>query len=185
MASVSQLLALKGHKVHAIGRMATVFDAIERMVAHNVGALLVMEDLVMEDLVIEDLVAEEKVTRAVAENDVAAGVAARGVLGMRPSGILTERDYLRKVALKGRASRTTLVHEIMTRKLISVHPDTAIESCMDLMTRNHIRHLPVFEGEALAGLVSIGDIIKHLAGDRQMQIEQLTAYIQGGEMARC
>jgi CBS domain-containing protein len=185
MASVSQLLALKGHKVHAIGRMATVFDAIERMVAHNVGALLVMEDLVMEDLVMEDLVAEEKVTRAVAENDVAAGVAARGVLGMRPSGILTERDYLRKVALKGRASRTTLVHEIMTRKLISVHPDTAIESCMDLMTRNHIRHLPVFEGEALAGLVSIGDIIKHLAGDRQMQIEQLTAYIQGGEMARC
>jgi CBS domain-containing protein len=185
MASVSQLLALKGHKVHAIGRMATVFDAIERMVAHNVGALLVMEDLVMEDLVMEDNVAEEKVTRAVAENDVAAGVAARGVLGMRPSGILTERDYLRKVALKGRASRTTLVHEIMTRKLISVHPDTAIESCMDLMTRNHIRHLPVFEGEALAGLVSIGDIIKHLAGDRQMQIEQLTAYIQGGEMARC
>jgi CBS domain-containing protein len=185
MASVSQLLALKGHKVHAIGRMATVFDAIERMVAHNVGALLVMEDLVMEDLVMEDLVAEEKVTRAVAENDVAAGVAARGVLGMRPSGILTERDYLRKVALKGRASRTTLVHEIMTRKLISAHPDTAIESCMDLMTRNHIRHLPVFEGEALAGLVSIGDIIKHLAGDRQMQIEQLTAYIQGGEMARC
>jgi len=171
MATVSQLLALKGHRVHAIGRMATVFDAIERMVAHNVGALLVMEDMV---------------PKAIGENRVpAGGVDASGVLGMRPCGMLTERDYLRKVALKGRASRTTLVHEIMTRKLISVHPDTAIESCMELMTQNHIRHLPVFEGEALAGIVSIGDIVKHLAGDRQMQIEQLTAYIQGGEMARC
>ena len=171
MASVSQLLALKGQKVHAIGRMATVFEAIERMVAHNVGALLVMEERFVED----------KVTRAIGESGVPAG----GVLGTRPCGILTERDYLRKVALKGRASRTTLVHEIMTRRLVSVHLDTAIESCMDLMTRNHIRHLPVFDGEALAGLVSIGDIVKHLAGDRQMQIEQLIGYIQGGEMARC
>jgi len=176
MVTVSQLLALKGHEVHAIGRMATVFDAIERMVAHNVGALLVMEDMITEG----------RVTRASGESSApGGGVEASSTMGLRPCGMLTERDYLRKVALKGRASRTTLVHEIMTKNLISVHPDTAIESCMDLMTRNHIRHLPVFEGEVLAGLVSIGDIVKHLAGDRQLQIEQLTAYIQGGEMARC
>jgi len=174
MATVSQLLALKGHQVHAIGRMATVFDAIERMVAHNVGALLVMEDMIMED----------KLTRA-GEGSARAGIDASSAMALRPCGMLTERDYLRKVALKGRASRTTLVHEIMTKKLITVHPDTAIEGCMDLMTQNHIRHLPVFDGDALVGLVSIGDIVKHLAGDRQLQIEQLTAYIQGGEMARC
>jgi CBS domain-containing protein len=97
--------------------------------------------------------------------------------------MLTERDYLRKVAVQGRSSRTTLVQEIMTPRLISVHLDTAIEGCMDLMTRNRIRHLPVFDGAELAGVVSIGDIVKYLARDRQAQIEQLTAYIQGGEMA--
>ncbi|MEO8180585.1 MAG: CBS domain-containing protein [Deltaproteobacteria bacterium] len=159
MATVSQLLATKGQTVHAIGRMATVFEAIEKMVAQNVGALLVIEDGVIEG-------------------------GGKGRLGgIRPCGMLTERDYLRKVALQGRASRTTLVHEIMTNRLISVHLDTAIEGCMELMTRNRIRHLPVLDGAELAGLVSIGDIVKYLAHDRQAQIEQLTAYIQGGEMA--
>jgi CBS domain-containing protein len=149
MVTVSQLLATKGHTVHAIGKMATVFEAIEKMVAQNVGALLVNES--------------QK--------------------GMRPCGMLTERDYLRKVAVQGRSSRSTLVQEIMTPRLISVHLDTSIEGCMDLMTRNRIRHLPVFDGEELAGVVSIGDIVKYLARDRQEHIEHLTAYIQGGEMA--
>jgi len=160
MPTVSQLLATKGQTVHAIGRMATVFDAIEKMVFHNVGALLVVEGRVIEGAVIGG-----------------------SLQGMRPCGMVTERDYLRKIALQGRASRTTLVQEIMTGSLVSVHLDTAIEDCMEMMTRNRIRHLPVFDGAELAGLVSIGDIVKHLARDRQMQIEQLTAYIQGGEMA--
>jgi CBS domain-containing protein len=145
MATVSQLLATKGHTVYAIAGTATVFEAIEKMVAHNVGALLVMD------------------TR-------------------RPCGILTERDYLRKVALQGRASRTTLVHEIMTPQLVSVNSATELEECMALMTRNRIRHLPVFDGQELVGLISIGDIVKLLAMDRHAQIEQLTAYIQRGEM---
>jgi CBS domain-containing protein len=148
MATVSQLLAIKGPTVHAISKTATVFQAIERMVANNVGALLVMD-------------------------------------GPRACGMVTERDYLRKIALQGRASRTTTVQDIMSNELVSVDPDSAIDECMDLMTRNRIRHLPVFDGLQLAGLVSIGDIVKYLAGDRQMQIEQLTAYIQGGEMAHC
>jgi CBS domain-containing protein len=170
MATVSQLLAIKGQTVHAIGRMATVFEAIERMVAHGCGALLVMEGTVMEGTAMEGSVTD--------------GVSMQGsVMGMRPCGMVTERDYLSKVALQGRASRTTLVEEIMTKGLVSVHPDSSIESCMDLMTRKRIRHLPVFDGVALAGLVSIGDIVKYLARDRQSQIEQLTAYIQGGEMA--
>lgn len=147
MATVSQLLGLKGQTVHAIGKQATVFEAIEKMVKSNVGALLVMD-------------------------------------GARPVGMVTERDYLRKVALRGRASRTTFVHEIMSEDLISVDLETTIEDCMALMTRNRIRHLPVFDGSTLAGLVSIGDIVKFLAGDRQAQIEQLTSYIRGGEMAR-
>ena len=159
MGTVSQLLTIKGHTVHAIDRMATVFEAIEKMVAQNVGALLV--------------------TEGPSEASTFRG----GFAGVRPCGMLTERDYLRKVAVQGRSSRTTLVQEIMTQRLVSVHPDTAIEACMDLMTRNRIRHLPVFDGSELAGMLSIGDIVKYLARDRQAQIEQLTAYIQGGEMA--
>jgi CBS domain-containing protein len=144
MATVSQLLALKGRTVHAIDKSATVFEAISRMVERNVGALLALE-------------------------------------GMRPVGILTERDYLRKVALHGRASRTTRVEEIMSTELISIAPETEVEECMSLMTRNHIRHLPVFDGSEIAGIVSIGDIVKFLAGDRLAQIEQLTAYVQRSE----
>ncbi|HKO90676.1 MAG TPA: CBS domain-containing protein [Polyangiaceae bacterium] len=146
MESVSQLLLVKGSTVHTIDRMATVFDAITKMVEQNVGALLVMD-------------------------------------GQRACGILTERDYLRKVAVCGRASRTTRVEEIMSSGLISVEPDTAIEACMELMTSNRIRHLPVFEDNQLAGILSIGDIVKSLARDRLSQIEQLTAYVQGGEFA--
>lgn len=97
-----------------------------------------------------------------------------------PIGMLTERDYLRKIALQGRSSRTTLVKEIMSDRLFCVELDTDIEECMALMTEKRIRHLPVFAGEMLVGVVSIGDIVKHLASDRKMQIEQLTAYIQGG-----
>ena len=103
--------------------------------------------------------------------------------GLRACGILTERDYLRKVAVRGRASRTTRVEEIMSGGLISVSPDTSIEECMGLMTGNRIRHLPVFEDNELAGIVSIGDIVKSLASDRLSQIEQLTAYVQGSEFA--
>jgi CBS domain-containing protein len=99
--------------------------------------------------------------------------------GMTPVGILTERDYLRKIALQGRSSRTTLVKEVMSNRLLSVELDTEIEACMSLMTEKRIRHLPVFSGGTMVGVVSIGDIVKHLASDRKVQIEQLTAYIQG------
>jgi CBS domain-containing protein len=100
--------------------------------------------------------------------------------GVRPVGMLTERDYLRKIALQGRSSRTTPVGDVMSERLLSVQLDTDVEECMALMTENRIRHLPVFAGGKLFGIVSIGDIVKHLASDRKVQIEQLTAYIQGG-----
>jgi CBS domain-containing protein len=99
--------------------------------------------------------------------------------GMTPAGMLTERDYLRKIAVQGRSSRTTLVKEVMSNRLVSVELDTDMEACMSLMTEKRIRHLPVFAEGKMIGIVSIGDIVKHLASDRQVQIEQLTAYIQG------
>jgi CBS domain-containing protein len=146
MATVSQLLATKGQVVHTIDKTATVFDAIGKMVSHNIGGLVVMD-------------------------------------GMVPVGMLTERDYLRKIALQGRSSRTTLVKEVMAGPLVSVELDTEVEECMTLMTKQRIRHLPVFDGRRMVGVVSIGDIVKLLASDRKVQIEQLTAYIQGAASA--
>jgi CBS domain-containing protein len=103
--------------------------------------------------------------------------------GKVPVGMLTERDYLRKIALQGRSSRTTLVKEVMSERLVSVELDTEIEECMAMMTQRRIRHLPVFDGGTMLGVVSIGDIVKLLASDRKVQIEQLTAYIQGAASA--
>jgi CBS domain-containing protein len=99
--------------------------------------------------------------------------------GMRPVGMFTERDYLRKIALEGRSSRTTSVNDVMTGRLISVELETEVEACMAMMTEKRIRHLPVFAKGKMVGVVSIGDIVRHLASDRKQQIEQLTAYIQG------
>ena len=103
--------------------------------------------------------------------------------GADPVGVLTERDYLRKIALQGRSSRTTTVQEVMSERLICVGLDTEVEECMTLMTQKRIRHLPVLAEGSMCGIVSIGDIVKHLASDRKVQIEQLTAYIQGVAMA--
>ncbi len=96
-----------------------------------------------------------------------------------PCGMITERDYLRRIALEGRSSRTTYVKEIMSRELIHVHPETDLEECMGLMTRCRIRHLPVLDGDRLVGLVSIGDLVKQLVRDRESTIQELTYYIQG------
>lgn len=96
-----------------------------------------------------------------------------------PCGIITERDYLRRVALEGRTSKTTFVKEIMTRRLIYVEPNTTSDDCMALMTKHRIRHLVILHDGRLAGILSIGDIIKYVAGERAGTIDQLTHYIQG------
>ena len=77
-------------------------------------------------------------------------------------GILSERDYARKVVLQGKASRNVPVNEIMSSPVFSVHPDQTVEECMDLMTRKHIRHLPVIDGEDLMGMISIGDVMRDI-----------------------
>jgi CBS domain-containing protein len=99
--------------------------------------------------------------------------------GGKVIGIITERDYARKVILEGRSSKSTTVHEIMTGRVIYVEPDQLIEECMALMTEKRIRHLPVLEGERLVGVISIGDVVKAIISEKEFLIEQLTRYISG------
>jgi CBS domain-containing protein len=94
-------------------------------------------------------------------------------------GILSERDYARKVPLQGKTSRETTVAEIMTprERMYTVAPTSTLEDCMVLMTAKHVRHLPIFEGPRFAGLVSIGDVVKAIISEKQSLIEQLHDYI--------
>jgi len=142
MGRVADLLRVKGRMVHSIESGATVFEAVKRMVDHNVGSLLVLD-------------------------------------GDEIRGIITERDYLREIALKGRTSKTTSVREIMTSQLVCVGPNHLIEECMAIMTTKRIRHLPVLEDGRLAGVVSIGDLVKQLSKDQKFEIQYLTDYITG------
>jgi CBS domain-containing protein len=93
------------------------------------------------------------------------------------SGIMSERDYARKVILKGRHSKNTPVGEIMTRDVICVTSDTRVDMCMSVMTEKRIRHLVVRDEERLAGVISIGDVVKAVIEDQQFTIEQLEQYI--------
>ncbi|MBT8197245.1 MAG: CBS domain-containing protein [Acidimicrobiia bacterium] len=94
-------------------------------------------------------------------------------------GIISERDYARKVILLDRDSRETTVSEIMTSKVLVVSPATSTDECMALMTDKRIRHLPVLEGEDLLGLVSIGDIVRAKISEQQFIIDELERYITG------
>jgi CBS domain-containing protein len=142
MATVRDVLDVKGTAVHDIWRTATVYQAIEKMVQCNVGALIVTDE------------------------------------GF-PCGIVTERDYLRRIALEGRTSKTTRVEEIMSSELATVGPDTDLDDCMETMTDRRMRHLVVMEDGHLAGIVSIGDVVKWAVREREAEVRSLTNYIQG------
>jgi len=92
-------------------------------------------------------------------------------------GIVSERDYARKVILHGKSSHDTPVKEIMTARVVCVQPENTVEECMALMTDKHIRHLPVIEGEKLVGVLSIGDLVKETISEQQFMIKQLESYI--------
>ena len=94
-------------------------------------------------------------------------------------GIFTERDYTRKVALYGKSSKDTLVSEILSPNLVVAKPDSTVEECMRLMTDNRVRHLPVLEGDELAGIVSIGDLVNWTINAQSVEILQLHNYISG------
>jgi CBS domain-containing protein len=99
--------------------------------------------------------------------------------GEEVAGIVTERDYARKIILMSRSSKETPVREIMTSAVMYVHPTQTSEECMVLMTENRMRHLPVMDGNKLVGLISIGDLVKAIISDQQFTIEQLEHYISG------
>lgn len=142
MATVKDVLEVKGTVVYDVWRSATVYQAIEKMVQCNVGALVVTDE------------------------------------GM-PCGIVTERDYLRRIALEGRTSRTTRVEEIMSPRLATVAPDTDLEECMEIMTDRRLRHLIVLDDDRVAGIVSIGDVVKWSVREREDEVRSLTNYIHG------
>jgi CBS domain-containing protein len=140
--TVRQLLGRKGYAVHTVGPRASVFEALQLMASHDVGALVVVE-----------------------EGEVV--------------GLVSERDYARKVILRGKLSRDTAVGEIMSREVIHVTSQETVETCMGLMTERRVRHLPVLENGQLAGIVSIGDVVKAIMEEQQSTIEELEHYIQG------
>jgi CBS domain-containing protein len=140
MGTVRHILQTKGNMVYSVSPDTCVYDALENLEDHNVGALVVCE-------------------------------------GNHLIGIFTERDYARKVILKGKSSRETCVRDIMTDKPIYVTPDTGIEECMQLMTNKFIRHLPVVEDNKLIGVISIGDVVKFVIGEKDFIIENLEHYI--------
>ena len=99
--------------------------------------------------------------------------------GERIVGIVTERDYARKIALKGRTSALTHVRDVMTTSVMFVKPSQTSEECMALMTDNRLRHLPVVKDDKLVGLISIGDLVKDIISEQKFVIEQLGHYISG------
>jgi len=99
--------------------------------------------------------------------------------GTKLAGLISERDYARKVVLLGRVSKDTPVADIMTREVVCVEPGKGVDECMALMTQRHFRHLPVMDGERVAGIISIGDVVKSLLDHQQFTIQQLERYVVG------
>jgi len=98
-------------------------------------------------------------------------------------GIISERDYTRKVMLRGKRSRETKVAEIMSSNLTVTHPREPVETCLRLMTDKHIRHLPVVDDDKVVGVISIGDLVKHVISCQEAAIAHLESYIHGGFIA--
>jgi CBS domain-containing protein len=138
--TVADMLAQKSGVIHAVSPDSTVLEAVARMDAKRVGALLVME-------------------------------------GERLVGILSERDYTRKVILLGRASKDTPVSEIMTRQVIVVPPQMGLGECLQVVTNHGIRHLPVVEGERVIGVLSIGDLVRAVVAQQAETITSLKSFI--------
>jgi CBS domain-containing protein len=114
--------------------------------------------------------------RLMAEKDVGALLVLEAG---RLAGIMSERDYARKVALQGKSSLATPVKEIMTRRVVCVRPDQTVEECMAVVTEKRIRHLPVLVDDEVVGVVSIGDLVKATIDEKDFMIKQLENYITG------
>jgi CBS domain-containing protein len=137
------MIRKKGQDIYTIAPEGSVFEALELMAEHNIGALLVGS-----------------------EGEV--------------DGIVSERDCIRKVELKGRNVRDTRVREIMTGDVITVDCSQPLEECMSLMLERNIRHLPVYDGNELVGLLSVRDVLREVVEVQQMMLSELERYITGG-----
>lgn len=142
MATIRDLLRVKGNQVWGISPNTTVLETLQVMEDKDVGALLVLE-------------------------------------GDHIAGIISERDFVRSIAITGRCVLNTTVLEYMTKKVFTIDPDQSIDDCMQLMTRERIRHLPVVEDGKLVGLISIGDLVKELISSKELEIDNLENYIEG------
>jgi len=99
--------------------------------------------------------------------------------GPKLVGVISERDYARKIILEGRSSENTKISEIMSSEVITTGPDNKIEECMAIMTERRIRHLPVLDGNEVLGVISLGDLVKYIIAEQQFVIEQMERYING------
>lgn len=111
-----------------------------------------------------------------AEHDIGAVLVLEGDV---PVGILSERDYARKVVLAGRSSRDSAIADVMTREVICVAPERSVDECLELMTRKRVRHLPVVAGKRVTGMISIGDLVREQIEEQIQTIEHLQHYIAG------
>ena len=139
---IQALLDRKGHTIYSIQAKQTVYEAVAKMDANNVGGLIVKD-------------------------------------GEQVVGIITERDYTRKVILRGRASKEIVVESIMTRDLVTITPDQTVKDAMRLITDNRCRHLPVLKDGQLDGILSIGDLVKSIISGQEFEIQVLQDYIDG------
>ena len=140
MHSIRDILREKGTTVRSIEPNETVFNALQIMADHGIGALLVMQN-------------------------------------GKPVGLFSERDYARKLALRGLRSRDTTVSAIMSSPVLTIRPDASVQEGLSFMTEKFVRHLPVVDGSGVIGMVSIGDLVKAVIQDQQSLIEQLESYL--------
>lgn len=140
MRPIQELLKKHGGTIWSLHPQETVFDALQSLADHDVGALMVID----EDRLV---------------------------------GVFSERDYTRKIALAGKASKATRVEEIMSANVLTVGPQTRTKDCMALMSQKKIRHLPVVEGDKVLGMISIRDIMDDIIADHELTISQLQSYI--------